>query len=464
VSTASFTDAEILHATGATRSGPGPAAAFPAVCTDSRALVPGCLFVALKGERFDAHEFLPAALAGGAAAVVVEQGRTVPAGATAYAVADTLAALGALARHHRRRFQLPLGAVGGSNGKTTTKEMVAAILGTRGPAMKTEGNLNNEVGLPLTLFRLAPEHVAGVVELGMNRAGEMTRLTQAAEPDAAVITVVQPEHLEGLGSLEGVAAAEGELFRALPAHATAVVNLDDPHVVAQAVGLQNRLTFGRAAGADVQLVKVESHGREGLTAHVRARGAGHAVRLHFLGEHNAQNATAAFALGLALGYRPEECRAGLEAARPYARRLNVVDAPGGVTVIDDCYNANPASMAAALDVLDELAPGGRAFAVLGDMLELGQTERADHVALGKLAGKKADVLAFFGPRSADGCAADVTGVRRHFTEVEPLVRWVRALLNPGDVVLVKGSRGMRLERVVAALTGHAAPTAGGHGP
>jgi len=188
------------------------------------------------------------------------------------------------------------------------------------------------------------------------------------------------------------------------------------------------------------------------------------VRLHFLGEHNAQNATAAFALGLALGYRPEECRVGLEAARPYARRLNVVDTPGGVTVIDDCYNANPASMAAALDVLDELAPGGRAFAVLGDMLELGQSERADHVALGKLAGKKADVLAFFGPRSADGCVADVTGVRRHFTEVEPLVQWLRELLQPGDVVLVKGSRGMRLERVVAALAGQATPAAGGHGP
>jgi len=464
VSTASFTDAEIQSATGAARSGPVPAAAFPAVCTDTRSLVPGCLFVALKGERFDAHDFLPAALAGGAAALVVEQGRAVPVGATAYAVADTLAALGALARHHRRRFRLPLGAVGGSNGKTTTKEMVAAILGTRGPSLKTEGNLNNEVGLPLTLLRLAPGHVAGVVELGMNRAGEMTRLARVAEPDAAVITVVQPEHLEGLGSIEGVAAAEGELFRALPAHATAVVNLDDPHVVAQAVGLQKRLTFGRAQGADVQLLEVESRGRDGITAHVRAAGAEHAVRLHFLGEHNAQNAAAAFALGLALGYRPEECRAGLEAARPYARRLNVLDAPGGVTVIDDCYNANPASMEAALCVLDELAPGGRAFAVLGDMLELGQTEREDHVALGKLAGKKADVLAFFGPRSADGCAADVTGVRRHFTDVEPLVKWLRELLQPGDVVLVKGSRGMRLERVVAALTGQAAPATGGHGP
>jgi UDP-N-acetylmuramoyl-tripeptide--D-alanyl-D-alanine ligase len=464
VVTASFSDADVLSATGAARSGPVPGAAFPAVCTDSRALVPGCLFVALRGERFDAHDFLPAAVEGGAAGVVVEQGRAVPEGVAAYAVKDTLAALGSLARHHRRRFQLPLGAVGGSNGKTTTKEMVAAILGTRGPALKTEGNLNNEVGLPLTLFRLSSEHVAGVVELGMNRAGEMTRLALAAEPDAAVITVVQPEHLEGLGSLEGVAAAEGELFRALPAHATAVVNLDDPLVVAQAACVQKRLTFGRASAADVRLAKVESHGRAGLTAHVEVGGTAWPVRLHFLGEHNAQNATAAFALGLALGYRPEECRAGLEAARPYARRLNVVDAPGGVTVIDDCYNANPASMAAALDVLDELAPGGRAFAVLGDMLELGQSEREDHVALGKLAGKKADVLAFFGPRSADGCAADVTGVRRHFTEVEPLVRWLRGLLQPGDVVLVKGSRGMRLERVVAALAGQAAPAGGGHGP
>ena len=457
-----FTDADVIAATAATRRGAAPAAPFTAVCTDTRALSPGCLFVALKGERFDAHAFLGAARDGGAAAVVVEAGREVPAGLCAYEVTDTLAALGGLARHHRRRFKVPVGAVGGSNGKTTTKEMVAAILGVRGPALRTEGNLNNEVGLPLTLFRLAPSHVAAVVELGMNRAGEMTRLAHVAEPDAAVITVVQPEHLEGLGSLEGVAAAEGELFRALPAHATAVVNLDDPHVVAQAAGLSRALTFGRAEAADVRLLRVERHGRAGMTAHVQARGETHAVRLQFVGEHNAQNATAAFALCLALGYSPAECRAGLEQARPYARRLNVVDGPGGITVIDDCYNANPASMAAALDVLDELAPGGRAFAVLGDMLELGQSERDDHVALGKLAGKKADVLAFFGPRSADGCAADVVGVRRHFLEVDPLLQWLRSLLQPGDVVLVKGSRGMRLERVVAGLAGQ--PASGGHGP
>jgi UDP-N-acetylmuramoyl-tripeptide--D-alanyl-D-alanine ligase len=458
----SFTDEEVLSATGATRRGAAPAAPFTAVCTDTRALSRGCLFVALKGERFDAHAFLSSAREGGAAAVVVEAGRTVPEGLCAYEVPDTLAALGALARHHRRRFRVPLGAVGGSNGKTTTKEMVAAILATRGPALRTEGNFNNEVGLPLTLFRLAPAHVAGVVELGMNHAGEMTRLARVAEPDAAVLTVVQPEHLEGLGSLEGVAAAEGELFRALGPGATAVVNLDDAHVVAQAAGLPRVLTFGRAESADVRLVRVDLHGRDGMTAHVQVRGEVHPVRLHFVGEHNAQNAAAAFALCLALGYAPAECRAGLEQARPYARRLNVLDAPGGVTVIDDCYNANPASMAAALDTLDELAPGGRAFAVLGDMLELGAGEKDDHVGLGKLAGKKADVLAFFGPRSADGCAADVTGVRRHFLEVEPLVEWLRSLLQPGDVVLVKGSRGMRLERVVAALTGQ--PTAGGHGP
>jgi UDP-N-acetylmuramoyl-tripeptide--D-alanyl-D-alanine ligase len=458
----SFTDEEVLSATGATRRATAPVSTFTSVCTDTRALSKGCLFVALKGERFDAHDFLSSARDGGAAAVVVEAGRTVPEGLCAYEVTDTLAALGALARHHRRRFRVPLGAVGGSNGKTTTKEMVAAILGTRGPALRTEGNFNNEVGLPLTLFRLAPEHVAGVVELGMNHAGEMTRLTRVAEPEAAVITVVQPEHLEGLGSLEGVAAAEGELFRALGPHAMAVVNLDDPHVVAQAAGLTRVLTFGRAESADVRLLRVDRHGRDGMTAHVQARGEVHPVRLRFVGEHNAQNATAAFALCLALGYSPAECRAGLEQARPYTRRLNVLDAPGGLTVIDDCYNANPASMAAALETLDDLAPNGRAFAVLGDMLELGASEREDHVALGKLAGKKADVLAFFGPRSADGCAADVTGVRRHFLEPDPLVEWLRSLLQPGDVVLVKGSRGMRLERVVAALTGQ--PAAGGHGP
>jgi UDP-N-acetylmuramoyl-tripeptide--D-alanyl-D-alanine ligase len=454
-----FSDEQVTRSTGGRKVRGGARPSYEAICTDTRALTPGCLFVALKGERFDAHDFVANAARGGAAGAVVEKGRAfteLPSDFALFEVDDTLAALGALARYHRTRFKGPVGAIGGSNGKTTTKEMVAAILATRGPALKTEGNLNNEIGVPLTLFRLDPSHVAAAIELGMNHAGEMTRLTRIAQPDAAVITVVQPEHLEGLGSLEGVAAAEGELFRELPAGATAVVNLDEPLIVKQAEGIAGKtLGFGRSEQAQIRLVGVELRGKDGLTVRISEAGREHAVRLSFLGEHNAHNATAAFALCRALGYSAEECVKGLEAARPYARRLNFVETAAGFAVLDDCYNANPGSMAAALQTVRGLAGGGRAIAVLGDMLELGPGEDEEHRLLGVEAAKAVQLAAFFGPRSRSGQAAAASaGLKSaHFTEIEPLVEWLKPQLRQGDVVLVKGSRGMKLERVVQALTG-----------
>ncbi len=462
-----LSDQQVLQATGARRVRGGARASFGAVCTDSRQLVPGCLFVALKGDRFDAHDFLDAAAKGGAAGVLAETGRgarlTVP-DVALYEAPDTLAALGGIARFHRQRFKIPVGAVTGSNGKTTTKELVAAILQVRGPALKTQGNLNNEVGLPLTLFGLEPRHVAAVVELGMNHPGEIARLTDIAQPDAGLITVVQPAHLEGCGSIDGVAAAKGELFRGLRPEATAVVNLDDPRVAEQAKGLKaRRLTWGRADGADVQLVRVDAQGREGLSIAVKHRGAEHPVALRLVGFHNALNATGAFAMGLALGYRPEECVRGLEAAQAHARRLQVVDTPAGVTVVDDCYNANPASMAAALDTLEQLSAEGRAVAVLGDMLELGAGEAEAHAQLGVTVSEKADLAAFFGPRmkvAFERAEKKLGAAARHFDDVAKLNEWLAQELKRDDVVLVKGSRGMRLERVVEALTGQAA--GGGH--
>ncbi len=444
---ASFSAAEVVQATGArvVRAG---SQAFGAVCTDTRKLTPGCLFVALRGERFDAHEFLAQAVAGGAAGVLVDR----PVGAldaAVFQVDDTLAALGALARFHRERFSLPVVAVTGSNGKTTTKELVAAILSTRGPALKTQGNLNNEVGVPLTLFGLEPAHVAAVIELGMNHAGEIARLTAMAKPDAGLITIVQPAHLEGLGSIEGVAAAKGELFHGLAPGATAVVNLDDARIAAQAEGLQTRrLTWGQHPDAEVRLAGVEPRGREGQRLRIAVRGEVHAVSLRLVGAHNALNAVGAFALALAVGYSPAECVRGLEAAESHARRLQVLDAPGGVTVIDDCYNANPASMEAALRTLSSLAAGGRAVAVLGDMLELGAEEADAHARIARLAGELAPLVALVGLRMQRA-----GGPLQSFEDVEPLLTWLRPRLEAGDWVLVKASRGMKLERVVNALTG-----------
>jgi UDP-N-acetylmuramoyl-tripeptide--D-alanyl-D-alanine ligase len=466
---ATFTLDEVLSATGGRLAGPPPPGPLAGVSTDTRTLTPGSLFVALVGEKFDAHRFLAEAKARGAALAVVQRGRERPgapeAGLALVEVEDTLHALGALGRHHRRRFRIPLGAVTGSNGKTSTKEMVAAVLETRGPALKTHGNLNNEVGVPLTLFGLEPAHTAAIVEMGMNHLGEIDRLTRIAEPDAGLVTVVQPVHTEGVGGIDGVARAKGELFHALGRSGIAVVNLDDARVVreAQSAG-RTQVTFGTDAKADVRLLGTTPTAAAGQQLRLSLRGQERVVDLAFLGAHNALNAAGAAALTLALGYTPDEVVAGLTRARPWAGRLNLKAGLRGVQVLDDAYNANPGSMGAGLQTLDGLAGAGKAVVVLGDMLELGEEEARAHAELGERAARVARVAAFFGPRSAAGAkaAAALMGGERaaHFTEVEPLLAWLTPRLQPGDTVLVKGSRGMRLERVVAGLTGTAA--ADGH--
>ena len=478
--TARFSTAEVLGACGARLLAAGAGGVFDGVSTDTRSIRPGSLFVALKGDRFDAHDFLPDAAERGAAGAVVRRGTELPPGAaprlSLFEVEETRAALGALARFHRDRFAIPLGAVAGSNGKTTTKEMVAAILRTRGDALATEGNLNNEIGVPLTLLRLEPSHRAGVVEVGMSGPGELARLTAIVRPTAGIVTVVAAEHLEFLGDLDGVAEAEGELYRGLPEGTTAVVNADDPRCVAQAERVGpgvRRISFGKSPGVDVRLLRVTPLGREGqeilLEGEEGGEGTGRSrlgenlqrsrvqrsIRLSFVGEHNAMNATAAAALARALSFSFEEISSGLSAARPFAHRSRLL-AAHGLTILDDCYNANPSSMAAALDTLGTLAGPGRRVAVLGDMLELGEAEAREHRALGERAARRADLAAFFGPRSAEafGTAAATglgEGRAAHFTEVDPLLSWLKPRLRPGDTVLVKGSRGMRLERVVEAL-------------
>lgn len=465
--TARFNHSEVLQATGATQTCPGTAASLEGVCTDTRHLNSGCLFVALKGERFDGHDFLLEAVRGGAAGLLVNAGGPAAQGlgVAVFEVKDTLQALGRLARFHRDRFSIPIAAVTGSNGKTSTKELVASILAMRGPALKTQGNLNNEIGVPLTLFGLDSTHVAAVIEMGMNHLGEIGRLTEIARPDAGLITSVQPAHLEGVGSLAGVGQAKGELFRGLSVSGTAVVNLDDPHIVAQAQHLKaRRLTWGRAPGADVRLVSLESQGRDGLSMHIGFGGQTYLVALRLVGDHNAMNATGAFALAIALGYSPLECVRGLEAAQAHARRLQIIDAPNQVTVVDDCYNANPASMAAALITVQELASEGRAVAVLGDMLELGGDEDHEHTQMAVAASDRVELLALIGPRmqKVHHHARGRLGPNvQHFEDVDSLVAWLGPKLQPRDFVLVKGSRGMRLERVVTALTGRS-PRSGGH--
>ena len=392
---------------------------------------------------------------------MVRKGTPSVPGLPLFEVDDTLRALGALAGFHRRRFRIPVGAVAGANGKTTTKEMLAAILRTRGPALATEGNLNNEVGVPLTLFRLTAEHRAAVLELGMSAPGELQRLTEMAKPDAGVVTLVAAEHLEFLKDLDGVAEAEGELYRGLLPGSVAVVNADDARCVVQAervAGGVRKIFFGRSALADVRLVGSTSLGVEGQEIFLEGE-EGITVRLGFVGEHNAMNAAAAAATARALGFSFEEISRGLSSARPYAHRSHVVAGAGGITILDDCYNASPASMEAALATLAGLRAGdsGRAIAVLGDMLELGALEEEAHRGLGRSARSRVDVAAFFGPRSLHAFEefSSSTSSSAHFTEIEPLLAWLSPRLAPGDVLLVKGSRGMKLERVVDALVADA---------
>jgi UDP-N-acetylmuramoyl-tripeptide--D-alanyl-D-alanine ligase len=469
----SFTADELAAATGGRWIGLPPPA-VEGVSTDSRKLAPGALFVALRGERFDAHDFVDAVLAAGAPAAVVDAAwapatplaRAVASGARAgalLAVPDPLAALGAIARLHRRRFDVPLVGVTGSVGKTSTREMIGAILRRRGPALKTEGNLNNEIGVPQTLLGLGPEHWAGVVEMGMSAAGEIARLAAIAEPRIGVVTNAGLAHVEHLGSEDAIADAKAELYAGLPASGLAVVNADDARMLkrAQASG-RRMITFavGRKRRGDVVALEVLEHGAEGLRFLL---GVGNRELEAFVGipgAHNAANAAAAAAAAIALGCSDREIVEGLADTRPVGRRMRVARLASGVTLVDDCYNANPISMAAALETLGDLAArgGGRAVAALGDMLELGPESEALHRALGERVARAGVALyAAFGPRSraaADGAIAAgmPPGAVFHGEDVQALAAFLRERLAPGDVLLVKASRGMQLERLVEALS------------
>jgi UDP-N-acetylmuramoyl-tripeptide--D-alanyl-D-alanine ligase len=456
-----FSADELVAATGGRWLDPPPAM-VDGLSTDTRTIAAGSLFVALRGERFDAHAFLPAAATAGAAAAVVDGDTPAPAGLPRLRVADTLAALGAIARFHRRRFDLPVVGVTGSNGKTTTREMIAAILAERGPVLKTEGNLNNEVGVPLTLLGLRADHRAAVVEMGMSAPGEIARLTALALPQVGVVTNAAAAHLEGLGTIDGVADAKGELYAGLPAGGIAVANADDPRMLARARASGRRLlTFaaGRQRRGDVVVLELLAEDATGLRFLLGVGQRELDVALPLVGAHNARNAAAAACAAIALGCSDREIVRGLAGVRPVGRRLLLSRLPGGLLLVDDCYNANPLSMEAALQTLGGLAraEGGRPLAALGDMLELGPGEAELHRGVGAAAARLPVARLFgFGPRSretlAGALAAGLPAERAfHTEELAALAVAVRAAVVPGDVLLVKASRGMRLERLVEAL-------------
>lgn len=457
---------DVVEATGGELVRRGSANATTGVTTDSRRVSKDALFIGLRGESFDGSKYAADAAHQGASTVVVER-RWVEStlasnmAASVISVDSGVRALGLLAAWHRSKMPARIIALTGSNGKTTTKEMLASILKNAHPTLATEGNLNNEVGAPLTLLNLTPEHRYAVVELGMNHEGEIARLASVVRPDVGLVTNVAEVHVEHFDEgIAGVSHAKGELFHALSLSGTAVANADDEWVMKRALAAGRKtLTFGHAPDADVRLVEVLSHDGAGLRLCVEFGGQQHEWRLPVVGLHNAMNACAAAAAALAFGLSADLIADGLTTARPPGRRLRLSPiGETGAALLDDCYNANPASTVAALRTLCELARPLSRIAVVGDMRELGAQEEEGHRLVGRVAADSSlKLLVAFGDASrfvADeaarrGCSADRIVVTN---DPETAADAVRAVLSRNDVVLVKASRGTRLERVSDLLT------------
>lgn len=443
------------------------------VSTDSRAIRRGDLFVALRGDRFDGHDFVPAALAQGAAGVIVHdeyclpptvvaacqaEGRSAP---FVFGVRDPLFAYQQLATHHRSRFPIPVVAVTGSNGKTTTKDMVAAVLAQRWPVLKTEGNFNNRIGVPHTLFRITARHQAAVIEMGVDQQGQTTRLCEIVRPTIGLITNIGPDHLEFFGSMEGSAQAKAELLDMLPADGTAILNADDPYFDYLASRARCRvMSFGFSEMADVRASGVTTDAREGVTfrLHLPGKSRPTVVRIKVHGIHNVTNALAAAAVGAVVNLSGSMIAQGLSRFRPAAMRSQVVTHQG-VHIINDCYNANPASMKAALQLLAQWSPARERIAVVGDMLELGPEACPLHREVGQFLAtqglSRLIACGTLGREIAEGArlggmaASQIEEAADAAAAADRLKKMVRQ----DDVVLVKASRGMKMEQVVQALTG-----------
>lgn len=452
------------------------------VATDSREVEPGGLFLALAGERTNGHNYLPDVIARGARGAIVTReavearrealsgvsrpwalvdpatgaglAEAHPDACLLIAVDDPLMAIQRLAVYHRRQLTLTVVGITGSVGKTSTKEVTAAVLSRRFRTLKSKRSYNSEATLPTTLLRLTADHEAAVLEMGMWAPGEIRFLADLARPHVGIVTNVGPSHLERMGSLEAIANTKAELPESLPPDGWCLLNADDPLVAAMAARTQARVfTYGLSEGADLRATNVRSLGLEGIAFDAHHAGDTIALRLSMVGRHSVYTALAAASAGLALGMTWPEIAEGLRDpdAQP---RVVVVPAPGGVTLIDDTYNAAPASTLAALDLLAELP--GRRIAVLGDMLELGAAEEAGHRDVGRRAAEVAGALVTVGRRAAwIAEAAREAGLPDERVRVcstnEAALDALRALLQPGDYVLIKGSRGMEMERIVTAL-------------
>lgn len=452
---------EVIRATGGRCEAVGAHPVFAGVITDSRKVAGGEIFFALAGPNFDGHEFAKDAVEKGARGVVVSSRDRVgdlPGTAAVVVVSDTLRALQKLATYNRCRLGTAVVAITGSSGKTTTKDMAHSIFRERMLCAKTQENFNNEVGVPLTLVGLEPHHEVCVVELAMRGSGQIRALAQIARPDVGVVTNVGPSHVELLGSIENVAAAKAELVETLAADAIAVLNSDCPHTVAMKDKTPAKATFfGIEQAADVRASEIELLGANGTGFTMTYGERSFRVHVPVPGVHNVYNALAAGAAALVLGMDSFAVADGLRHFEPTHQRLGIIETRRGYTVIDDTYNANPASMRAALSSLREVAGSRRKIAVLANMLELGEISAEAHRDLGRAAtALPCDILVTVGDlaRFAGEEALRLgkgAGSVLMFDDRGEAVEAVEGLAKPGDVILVKGSRAMKMEEVVSAL-------------
>jgi UDP-N-acetylmuramoyl-tripeptide--D-alanyl-D-alanine ligase len=427
----------------------GADVAIAGVATDTRQPLDGQLFVALSGERFDGHDFLAAAEQGGAVAALVS--RAVDTRLPCLQVADTERALGLLGGVNRAGFSGPLVAITGSSGKTTVKNLIHAVLSRRGPTLATAGNLNNEIGVPLTLLRLAPEHEFAVVEMGAGKPGDIAWLCEIGRPDVSVLLNAMPAHLQGFGSVAAVAETKGAIYEGLGGRGTAIINADQEYARSwrARAGGARVLDYGLRQPAAISASNISSRGTAGVSFIASTPAGEVPVALKLPGLHNVSNALAAMAVGLACGLSLTEIAAGLASVTPVPGRLAVSRGLGDCTVIDDCYNANPGSVRAAIDLLADC--GGRRTLVLGGMRELGADSGRLHREMGEYARQRGiDRFWGVGEELAPAVAAFGEG-GVHFADREQAIAALPGQFDGSDTVLVKGSRGAAMELLLAAL-------------
>ncbi len=448
---------DLLAATGGETAGTDEGTVVTGISTDSRRISAGDLFIPLIGENFDGHDFIQSAFDKGAAASLTQNESLHFPGKAIILVKDTLKALQSLAQWYRNRFDIPFVGITGSVGKTSTKEMVACAIAERYNVLKNEGNFNNEIGLPLTMFKLDSNHEAAVIEMGMSAVGEIRALAAIVRPKVGIITNVGLSHIEKLGSRQNILKAKLEMLDGLQSGGLLILNGDDVMLSGVKDLLSCRtVSYGLEEGVDYQAYNVQSRGEFGIDFSITVEEAEYTIQLPVPGVHNVYNALAAVATGVELGVPMRNLLEGISHFSPAKMRLNIVRARDMI-IINDAYNASPKSMNAALDVLLELE-SARKIAVLGDMLELGSWSKRAHMETGiQVAGKKPDMLVTVGEEAANIVKGAIeAGFSPSRTTVlqsnQQAIEHLREILRPGDAVLVKGSRGMKMEEIVQALT------------